>query len=95
MITPTPAARESADRYVDRLVAACKLKGLATEVTEPSTKLKIGALGGHALMAEIISLRSDEKEVLRWHLSWGAPICVAGDIEFAVRSILHVISEGQ
>ena len=92
MITPAPEARESADRYVDRLVAACKLKGLVTEVIEPSTKLKIGALGGHALMAEIISLRPDEDEVLRWHWSWGAPICVAGDIEFAVRSILHVIS---
>ena len=72
-----------------------KLKGLVTEVIEPSTKLKIGALGGHALMAEIISLRPDENEVLRWHWSWGAPICVAGDVEYAVRSILHVISDAR
>ncbi|GAB2821071.1 hypothetical protein GCM10027176_26810 [Actinoallomurus bryophytorum] len=93
MITPTPEARESADRYVDRLVAACKLKGLVTEVIEPSTKLKIGALGGHALMAEVISLRPDENEALAWHWSWGGPICAAGDIEYAVTSILHVISD--
>jgi hypothetical protein len=93
MITPAPMARESADQYVDRLAAACKLKGLVTEIIEPSTKLKIGTLGGHALMAETISLRPDVSEALTWHWSWGAPICPADDIDYAVRSIFHVISD--
>lgn len=94
MITPTPTAQESADRYIDRLAAACKRKGLVAEIIEPSTKIKIGTPNGHTLMAETISLRPDPNEALTWHWSWGTPICAADDIDFAVRSIFHVISDG-
>jgi hypothetical protein len=95
MITPAPKARESADGYIDRLATACKLKGLVVEIIEPSTRLKISTPGGHALMAETISLRPDRGEVLTWHWSWGAPICAADDIDFAVRAIFRVISDGR
>lgn len=94
MTTPTSPARESADRYVDRLATACKLKGLVVEIVEPSTRLKIATPNGHALMAETISLRPDRSEALIWHWSWGTPICAAGDIDLAARSIFHVIAEG-
>jgi hypothetical protein len=93
MITPTPMARESADGYVDRLATACKIKGLVVEIVEPSTRLTISTPGGHALMAETVSLRPDKSETLTWHWSWGAPICAADEIDFAVRSIFHVIAD--
>jgi hypothetical protein len=95
MTTPTSTARESADRYIDRLATACKLKGLVVEIIEPSTRLKISTPGGHALMAEMISLRPDRGEVLTWHWSWGAPICAADDIDLAVRAIFRVIADGR
>lgn len=94
MITQPPMARESADRYVDRLATACKLKGLLVEIVEPSTRLTISTPNGHAMMAETISLRPDRSEALNWHWSWGPPICAAGDIDLAARSIFHVIAEG-
>jgi hypothetical protein len=94
MITSS-TARESADRYVDRLATACKLKGLVTEIIEPSTKLKIATPGGHALMAETVSLLPDKSETLTWHWSWGTPICAADDIDLAVRTISHVIADGR
>jgi len=94
MITPPPMARESADRYVDRLATACRLKGLLVEIVEPSTRLKISTPNGPALMAETISLRPDRSETLTWHWSWGSPICAAGEIDLAARSIFRVIAEG-
>lgn len=94
MITPPPMARESADRYVDRLATACKLKGLLVEIVEPSTRLKISTPNGHAMMAETISLLPDPGEALTWHWSWGSPICAASDIELAARAIFRVIAEG-
>lgn len=91
MITPT----ENADRYVDRLATACKLKGLVVEIVEPSTKLTIRTPAGPALMAETVTLRPDKAETLTWYWSWGSPICPADDIEFAVRAIFHVIADGR
>ncbi len=91
----TSAARDSAERYVDRLAEACRLGGLVTEIVEPAAKLKIAAKGGPALMAEIVSLGVGADAGLTWHWSWGSPICAAGDIDLAVRSIRHVVSGGQ
>lgn len=89
MITP----EENADRYVDRLATACKLKGLAVEIVEPSTRLTIRTPGGPALMAETVALRPDKAEMLTWYWSWGTPICPAGDIEFAVTAIFRVVAD--
>jgi len=93
MITPTPAAQESADQLVHRLHLACERAGLLVEVVEPSTKLKICTPNGSEHMAETITLKPDDDEVLTWYWSWGMPICPAHDIQLAVKAILHVVAE--
>lgn len=92
MSTP---ARESADRYIDRLATACRLKGLVVEIVEPSTRVKIRTPDGPALMDETVALLPDRSAALAWHWSWGTPICAAEDIERAAGAILHVVTGGR
>ncbi len=60
---------------------------------EPSTKLKICTPNGNERMAETITLKPDDDEVLTWYWSWDMPICPATDIRFALTAILRVVTE--
>lgn len=93
MATVTPKERESADQFVGRLSSACKRAGLLVEVIEPSTRLKISTPNGSDFMAETITLKADADGALMWWWSWDTPLCHADDIGFAVKAIMHVVTE--
>jgi hypothetical protein len=90
--TTTPGTAESADELIKRLALACKRRGLATDIIEPSTKIKIFAPSGNAHLDEMVSLRPDGDELLTWYWSWGSPICPAHEIGRAVTLIERVVS---
>jgi hypothetical protein len=89
--SPTALLMEAAD-HVTSLVKACEQADLETDILERSTKVRISSPLAHERMAEIITLRPDESEVLTWYWSWEDPICPAQDTEALVQALLRVVT---
>ncbi len=83
---------QDAEKIVKRMVEACSKAGLAVDVLEPSSAIKINAPDGNAHMAEMVTLRLDADGKLMWWWSWGKPICAAQQVEHAVELISKVVS---
>jgi hypothetical protein len=83
----------TADKLVTDLANALKRQGIATDIIEPSTKIKVFSPAGNAFMDELVTLRPDANEELTWYWSWDKPICPATDLARAVDLIEHVVSE--
>jgi hypothetical protein len=84
---------ESADELISRLAATCRRTGLVADIVEPSTRIRVSTPNGNQHMAETITLKPDADDVLMWWWSWDRPICPAGEIDFAVRSLTRVVAE--
>lgn len=84
------ATDESADQVVATLAGALKRAGLATDIMEPSTVLRVFSPTGNASMDEVITLRPDANEVLTWYWSWGAPIGPASEAANTVIKLKRV-----
>jgi len=92
MSITTPAPNESADKIIERMVAACGEAGLTVQILEPSTKIKVNVADGNEHMAETVVLAPDRDEVLMWWWSWGKPICPAAQIGRAVELLANVVA---
>ncbi|MDN3354753.1 hypothetical protein [Actinomadura sp. DC4] len=82
----------AADNLVTDLANALKRQGMATDIIEPSTKIKVFSPAGNAFMDELITLKPDADEVLTWYWSWDRPICPATHLGSAVELIKNVVS---
>ena len=82
----------SEDSYnlVEWLAVACRKEGLRADVLSP-TRVRV-CLPGVALLAEIVTIKPDEREALTLYWSWGDRICSASDTATAVASIKHVVT---
>ncbi|MDN3360181.1 hypothetical protein [Actinomadura sp. DC4] len=70
---------------------ALKRRGFATEIIEPSTRLKVHSRSGYNHFHEVLTLRQDGDEVLRWFWSWGEPIAPAVDLSDVVNAVNKVV----
>lgn len=86
------ADESAADQVVKTLDIALKRAGLATDILEPSTRLKVFSPTGNAFMDEVITLRPNLMEELTWYWSWGAPIGPASDVVNTVVKLRNVVS---
>lgn len=89
------AADESADQWVRRLDIALKRQRLATEIIEPSTKIKAFAPNGNPTFDEILTLRQGDDEVLTWFWSWGDRLGPAADVDATVRAVEGVVGQAR
>lgn len=83
--------RTSADEVVKALDYALKREGLATEIIEPSTKIKVFAPNGNPMFDEVLTLRPNDSEVLTWWWSWGSPQGPATDLAATVAAVHNVV----
>ncbi len=88
---PTEALRTSANELIKQLDNACKDQGLATDILEASTRIKVFAPSGNPAFDELVTLRPEVDEVLMWYWSWGSPICPADEIDWAAAQIANVV----
>ncbi|MDN3359296.1 hypothetical protein [Actinomadura sp. DC4] len=85
-------AGEGADGVVRRLDYALRREGLATEILEPATKIKVYAPNGNPVFDEVLTLKQGDNEIFTWWWSWDAPQGSAHDIVATVSAVKSVVS---
>jgi hypothetical protein len=76
---------------ISRLADAAYDEGLEATVIAP-TRVKIRCPGAHSGFTEVIRAEADAQGLPWWVYSWGERICMAHEIDQAVKAIKQVVT---